>query len=965
MRNSVKTTSSKHLVFYLCLTLCILLFFIVVNAFVASKQSAQTNSLIADVHQTQQLKQQIHQQEAKQQLVLAVELISADKALTQLVYNAAKLFQENSDHPRLPEIRQQLLPLLDGYWQSLTPFGARQLHLHLAPDAFTLLRAHRPERHSDRLATIRPMIMHSLNSGQAITAVEQGVHGLGLRTVKPLRDEQGKVVAAIELGFDLQNVFSNQFNKEFTTAIASGTIAGVELVVKPIITNVFHADTKSTWFESDLWSAQNPSNMLQFWLSNNLLPEQVSKATTLVLRFEEETYAVSLLPWPLWGQQGQSAQLLSISWQDISQQLAAQQSIISVTRFTWLIAGVVVLLVGWLLIFLLRKQAKSELTEHQLRVKKSEQKLSALYQLSPLPILLNRFSDGAFVEANPAMAKLVGYSLDEVSKLSYWDLTPECYAEAEQAQLKSLTETGRYGPYIKQYKHKNGELIDIELNGVLFSDGEGESYIWTIIQDIREIKRVEKLKDDFVSTVSHELRTPLTSIAGSLGLVLGGAGGELSPKAEKLLSIAHKNSQRLNLLINDLLDIDKLMAGKMRFSEELVSLPKLLEDAFEQNQPYARQHDVNLALLEAPQLNLWIDSARILQVLANFISNAVKFSPKNSEVLISAEHKGERVKVAIIDNGPGIMPIDQHRLFKRFSQLEQYEQVKGGTGLGLAISREIIIHSGGEVGVQSIAGEGATFWFELPVHQTLGKTDFSDKILVVEDDKDTAQLLCELLHMQNYATDWAIDCESAWQKLNEQRFSALTLDLQLKNESGADLFLKIRDNPATASLPVLIISAFVEKGKLQLSAIANALDWIEKPVTPEILGLKLGQLLSQLPRTDRYHKILHIEDDYDIVTIMRLQLETLCEYQAVSTLAEAKLALAGERFELVLLDLGLPDGNGISLLPSILECQGEIPIVIFSAQDVSLADSAKVDVVFSKSRITTELLARYLKKMLN
>lgn len=962
MRNSGKTTSFKHLVFYLSLTLCILLIFVAINAFIASKQSEQTNNLIAEAHQTQQLKQQLHQQEAKQQLLLAVELIAADKALTQFIYSAAKHYQENSEHPRLPEIRQQLLPLLDGYWQSLIPFGASQLHLHLAPDAFTLLRAHRPERHSDRLATIRPMIMHSLNSGQAITAVEQGLHGLGLRTVKPLRDEQGKVVAAIELGFDLQNVFSSQFNKGFTTE--TETKVGIELLVKPIITNVFHADTKSTWFESDLWSAQNPSNMLQFWLSHNLLPEQVFKATTLVLRFEEQTYAVSLLPWPLWGQQGQSAQLLSISWQDISQQLAAQQGIISVTRSTWLIAGLVVLLVGWLLIFLLRKQAKSELTEHQLRVKKSEQKLSALYLLSPLPILLNRFSDGAFVEANPAMAKLVGYSLDEVSKLSYWDLTPECYAEAEQAQLKSLTETGRYGPYIKQYKHKNGELIDIELNGVLFSDGEGESYIWTIIQDIREIKRVEKLKDDFVSTVSHELRTPLTSIAGSLGLVLGGAGGELSPKAEKLLSIAHKNSQRLNLLINDLLDIDKLMAGKMRFSEELVSLPRLLAESIEQNQPYARQHQIVLTLLAAPPLNLWIDSARILQVLANFISNAVKFSPNNGEVCITAEPKGEKVRVSIQDHGPGIMLIDQHRLFKRFSQLEQYEQSKGGTGLGLAISREIIIHSGGEVGVESTPGEGATFWFELPVHQTLTKTDFSDKILVVEDDKDTALLLCELLHMQNYATEWALDCESAWQKLSEQDFSALTLDLQLKNESGADFFLKLRDNPATAALPVLIISAFVEKGKLQLSAIANALDWIEKPVTPEMLGLKLGQLLSQLPRTDRYHKILHIEDDYDIVTIMRLQLETLCEYQAVSTLAEAKSALAKERFELVLLDLGLPDGNGITLLPSILECQGEIPIVIFSAQDVSLADSAKVDVVFSKSRITTELLARYLKKML-
>lgn len=952
--------------FFFFMAFVLLFIFIFTNIYTQTNRKQYSQALIADIYRVQQTKQRLLQQEAERQLELAVGLIAADQQLRALIYDAAAAYNAAGINADLASLRQNIQPILAAYWQQLVPFGASQLHLHLAPDAYTLWRAHRPDRHSDVLKEIRPMIMSSLTQAKAITATEQGRHGLGLRAVMPLTDLEGQAVAAIELGFDLQNVFSHsKLRLQNGAAFNHATEEYIELLINPTATAVLHEDMQSAWFSSQNWSAHSPSEMLMFWLKNNLIPAQITGATQLILPFEERTFALSLIPWPLWGQTDPNATLVSVSWQDISAQMTAQRRVDRAIGITWFITIVAILLLSVFLISLLRRQAKQEMTEQQRLVKKSEQKLSALYQLSPLPILLNRFSDGAFIEANPAMEALVGYSLDELSTLSYWDLTPDYYAKAEQAQLKSLIETGRYGPYFKQYNHKNGELIDIELNGVLFNDGTGESYIWTIIKDIREIKRVERLKDDFVSTVSHELRTPLTSIAGSLGLVLGGAAGELSAKAEKLLSIAHKNSQRLNLLINDLLDIDKLMAGKMRFSQELVALPKLLADTLEQNQPYARQHQVTLTLLAVPKLYLWIDSARIQQVLANFISNAIKFSPVNEEVLISAIQIGEQVRISIKDNGPGIMLIDQHRLFKRFSQLEQYEQSKGGTGLGLAISREIVIHSGGDVGVYSVPGEGATFWFELPVHQALKKVAQLGTILVVEDDRDTAELLCELLEAQNYTAEWAADSKTAWQKLQAQKFVAITLDLKLKNESGADFFLKLRDNVATANLPVLIISAFVEKGKLQLSALANALDWIEKPVSPEVLGLKLGQLLNQLPRLDRYHKILHIEDDLDIVTIMRLQLEGLCEYHAVASVSEARIALAEERYELVLLDLGLPDGDGMTLLPTIIECQGEIPVVIFSAQDVSLADSARVKAVFSKSRINTELLARYLRKILD
>ncbi len=931
----------------------------------AAQRQQYHNNLIAEFASIQQAKQHVLQQEASHQVEIAVKLIAANKQLTDLILQAAALYQAEGANANLSLLRQQIAPILDRYWQTLTPSGASQLHLHLATDAFTLLRAHRPDRHSDSLADIRPMIMHSLNTAKQVTATEQGRHGLGLRSVIPVFNQQKQLVAAIELGFDLQNVFAQRQVKTKTTA-SKMPDQGIALLVKPDVTAVFHQDMKRDWLQTEQWSSYKPSEILRFWLENYQLPAEVTYPRSQLLTFNQQTFVVSLQPWPVWGETPQqSGQLVSIRWQDISSQVSAQQGAEKIILSMWLLAAVVTLILGIWLVSFLRRLARIEVSGQQKLLKQSEQKLSALYQLSPLPILLNRFSDGAFVEANPAMTALTGYSLQELTQLSYWDLTPERYAEAEQQQLTALTQTGRYGPYVKEYRHKNGDLIDIELNGVLFSDGEGESYIWTIIQDIREIKRIEKLKDDFVSTVSHELRTPLTSIGGSLGLVLGGASGELSPKAEKLLRIAYKNSQRLNLLINDLLDIEKLVAGKMEFDEAEVALLTLLKDAVAQIQPYAQQYQVSIKMQAAENRDLWIDPSRIQQVLTNFLSNAIKFSPKGGEVLLSSEIIGQRLLIAVRDNGPGIAQIDQHRLFKRFSQLEQAsDKAKSGTGLGLAISREIILKAGGEVGVSSEQGQGATFWFELPLQQSFSKELTEDAILVIEDDADTAHLLGEFLKAEGYSNDWAPDIKTAMQQLAKRQYAAITLDLKLKGENGADFFLRLRDNPATASLPVLIISAYIEQGQLQLAAIANAVDWIEKPVRPEVLSLKLGQLLSELPRQDRAHRILHVEDDQDIVTIMRFQLEKMSEYHAVGSLAEAQKILQ-QKFDLVLLDLGLPDGDGIDLLGTISATQDDIPVVIFSAQDVAIDNKSRVKATFSKSQINTEVLAKYLKNILN
>ncbi len=237
------------------------------------------------------------------------------------------------------------------------------------------------------------------------------------------------------------------------------------------------------------------------------------------------------------------------------------------------------------------------------------------------------------------------------------------------------------------------------------------------LQDITERKRVEHLQHEFISTVSHELRTPLTAIRGALGLIMGGVLGELPPKAKDIVRIADQNSARLANLINDLLDMEKLIANGMRFDMKIQPLQALVEQSIEANRAYAEQHQVSFALIaKAQDVLVNIDSQRLLQVLANLLSNAAKFSPPGSKVEVAIYKRAAEVQVSVTDHGGGI-PVDfQHRIFQKFSQADGSDtRQKGGTGLGLAISKELVEQMGGAIGFRSRLGQGTCFYFTLPL----------------------------------------------------------------------------------------------------------------------------------------------------------------------------------------------------------------------------------------------------------
>lgn len=347
----------------------------------------------------------------------------------------------------------------------------------------------------------------------------------------------------------------------------------------------------------------------------------------------------------------------------------------------------------------------------------SEQRLSTLYSQAPVAIILNNFDDGRFIDCNPEFVRMIGYSAEEILSIRYMDLTPPEYAESDHRELQNLLRTGRYGPYEKHYIHKDGHLISILLNGVLIETPAGEQHIWAFIQDITERKRIEQMKNEFVSVVSHELRTPLTSISGALGLIASGTLGELPVNMNNMFVIAHKNAQRLTLLINDLLDMEKLLAGKMVFDMRVQPLLPIIEQSLESNKAYADTFGVRLELCSAPSRDLVnIDVQRLQQVLANFISNAVKFSPPKGAVEIHVNRCDERIKIAVVDHGPGISDEFRARIFQKFAQADSSNsRQRGGTGLGLAISKTLVERMYGDIGFVSEPGQGATFFASFPL----------------------------------------------------------------------------------------------------------------------------------------------------------------------------------------------------------------------------------------------------------
>jgi signal transduction histidine kinase/CheY-like chemotaxis protein len=468
---------------------------------------------------------------------------------------------------------------------------------------------------------------------------------------------------------------------------------------------------------------------------------------------------------------------------------------------------------------------------------------------------------------------------------------------------------------------------------------------------------LDTLKDEFISTVSHELRTPLTSIRGALGLLSSGIIGDVDAKALNLLRIAVTNTDRLIRLINDILDLERMESGRAPLQIRRCSLRDLAQQAIDTMTPMADANTVHLALEPStvaqaayPEALFFDgDADRILQVITNLLSNAIKFSPAASTVRIHTEAASDSILLKVVDEGRGIPSDKLDTIFDRFQQIEPSDaRQKGGTGLGLAICRSIVQQHSGSIWAQRNLGPGTTLYMMLP--RTSRASDVTvpsqlpprgeGAILVCDDDAGIRTVVAEHLTRQGYTVVEASSGEQALILAAEHQVEAILLDLYMPGLSGWETLQRLRNNPVTANIPVVVLSVLSSTLRPQLTG--DAQGWVQKPFNENLLFAELGRVLHQ---GEGPAYVLLVEDDEDLASVLAASFhDAAVHIDHAATRQQAIRQCITRPPDLLILDLTLPDGDGFSLVEWLRQqpTLRTMPLVVYSGREISETEMAKL-----------------------
>lgn len=339
-------------------------------------------------------------------------------------------------------------------------------------------------------------------------------------------------------------------------------------------------------------------------------------------------------------------------------------------------------------------------------LKESEARLRAILEGMPVAVLVE--NNGTIEYANRHALTLTGYSTSELQGESLIVLTPHG-SKSVQVCLDNKLE----GEEINLIR-RNGEIFAAELYSARLDQNLDDSRRLVMFADMTERHRIEQLKREFLAMAGHELRTPLTSVRVTLQSVADGVYGKINERGADLLERCDGELVRLVALIGDMLDAERIRSGKMQLSLHEENVSELIDAAVAAVKPVAHTRDIQL-VTRAEDVNLSVDGAKIIQVLINLISNAIKFSPSHSQILVRCQTLSAKTRIEVVDKGRGIPPGYEKLIFEQFSQVEKSDSSKGrGAGLGLSICKSIIEAHGGVIGVDSRYGEGSVFWVELP-----------------------------------------------------------------------------------------------------------------------------------------------------------------------------------------------------------------------------------------------------------
>ncbi len=454
-----------------------------------------------------------------------------------------------------------------------------------------------------------------------------------------------------------------------------------------------------------------------------------------------------------------------------------------------------------------------------------------------------------------------------------------------------------------------------------------------------ELAQRSQAKSEFLARMSHDLRQPLNAIVGFTDLLLMAEGEPLSQKQRRHLGHVAAASRQLLGLVNDLLDLSRVEAGRMEIHPEPCDVAALLEETLALFRTQTQNGRVSLVLeMASPLSHLLADRVRVQQVLHNLLSNAFKFTPEGGLIAVTAKQVGLQLEVAVRDTGVGIPPEDQQRIFEAYEQAGSKEGQQKGVGLGLAIAKRLVELHGGRIWVESVPGQGSTFTFRLPGACQLEPgqlaRDRSPLVLVIEDDMVAAGLIRSQLMEGGYRVALVASGHAGLGAAKRLLPQVITLDLGLPDLDGWEVLYRLKNDPATQGIPVLVVTA---QDQGQLGPSLGAVDWLTKPVDAKRLLTALHRCQA-LGAPRRPLRILVVDDESAVLEALEALL--VHEGHRVVRATDGRSALQRAQVEqpdIVLLDLHLPDVSGLEVVTRLRQIPGleAVSVIAFSGKFVS------------------------------
>ena len=461
-------------------------------------------------------------------------------------------------------------------------------------------------------------------------------------------------------------------------------------------------------------------------------------------------------------------------------------------------------------------------------------------------------------------------------------------------------------------------------------------------QAVEEMREVDRLKSQFLANMSHELRTPLNSIIGFARVILKGIDGPTTELQQQDLTAIFNSGQHLLGLINDILDLSRIEAGKMELTFDQVNIAELITSVMStavgliKDKPIQLKHEImdDLPLARA-------DAMRIRQVLINFLSNAAKFT-EDGQIIVKAHvedlAKGQpMIRVSVTDTGPGIALEDQSKLFQPFSQVDASLTRKvGGSGLGLSICQHLIQMHGGQIGLQSAINQGSTFYFSVPVFQEISEIQgitTNRVILAIDDDPQIISLYERYLQPKGFQVIGLNDPSKAKERAKQLKPFAITLDIMMPGYDGWQVLTDLKSSPETRDIPVVICSIVEDEEK---GFSLGAADYLIKPILEE----DLLNALDRLNGDGSIREVLVIDDDLNDLRLLGKMISEQGKYKTV--LAEGGVAgwttITSKEPHAIVLDLFMPEMDGFTILEKLRQDKKlrNIPVIVITGADLTI-----------------------------